>query len=294
MLIMMVFLISSMLIMPFSAAENEIGNNDLETDSSDILDVFVIDLPCNINAICEPSRPEHMIEYFGADWCEPCESLELLLDTLDFEKIALIQHHPSVLDQSYLNYSKNKFDNTYRLLFIPSLVINSNSLLTGVTQGMELNQSLTQMDNNFSGIDNLSISNGMVYWNTTTNYNLTIWKLESVKHELDNRTLPYLAVDKMVIPNSSREQNISMWLNDSTSRLIFVLQEDRVQPLQSLSTSPTGEKDLNDESNEDYDLLAYDGGYDIALITFIGLFLCLMPALIWFRKLQKQDSDESE
>ena len=294
MLIMMVFLISSMLIMPFSAAENEIGNNDLETDSSDILDVFVIDLPCNINAICEPSRPEHMIEYFGADWCEPCESLELLLDTLDFEKIALIQHHPSVLDQSYLNYSKNKFDNTYRLLFIPSLVINSNSLLTGVTQGMELNQSLTQMDKNFSGIDNLSISNGMVYWNTTTNYNLTIWKLESVKHELDNRTLPYLAVDKMVIPNSSREQNISMWLNDSTSRLIFVLQEDRVQPLQSLSTSPTGEKDLNDESNEDYDLLAYDGGYDIALITFIGLFLCLMPALIWFRKLQKQDSDESE
>ena len=294
MLIMMVFFISSMLIMPFSAAESEIGNTDLETDSSDILDVFVIDLPCNINAICEPSRPEHMIEYFGADWCEPCESLELLLDTLDFEKIALIQHHPSVLDQSYLNYSKNKFDNTYRLLFIPSLVINSNSLLTGVTQGMELNQSLTQMDNNFSGIDNLSISNGMVYWNTTTNYNLTIWKLESVKHELDNRTLPYLAVDKMVIPNSSREQNISMWLNDSTSRLIFVLQEDKVQPLQSLSTSPTGEKDLNDESNEDYDLLAYDGGYDIALITFIGLFLCLMPALIWFRKLQKQDSDESE
>ena len=294
MLIMMVFFISSMLIMPFSAAESEIGNTDLETDSSDILDVFVIDLPCNINSTCEPSRPEHMIEYFGADWCEPCESLELLLDTLDFEKIALIQHHPSVLDQSYLNYSKNKFDNTYRLLFIPSLVINSNSLLTGVTQGMELNQSLTQIDNNFSGIDNLSISNGMVYWNTTTNYNLTIWKLESVKHELDNRTLPYLAVDKMVIPNSSREQNISMWLNDSTSRLIFVLQEDRVQPLQSLSTSPTGEKDLNDESNEDYDLLAYDGGYDIALITFIGLFLCLMPALIWFRKLQKQDSDESE
>ena len=193
-----------------------------------------------------------------------------------------------------LNYSKNKFDNTYRLLFIPSLVINSNSLLTGVTQGMELNQSLTQIDNNFSGIDNLSISNGMVYWNTTTNYYLTIWKLESVKHELDNRTLPYLAVDKMVIPNSSREQNISIWLNDSTSRLIFVLQEDRVQPLQSLSTSPTGEKDLNDESNEDYDLLAYDGGYDIALITFIGLFLCLMPALIWFRKLQKQDIDESE
>ena len=180
------------------------------------------------------------------------------------------------------------------MLFIPSLVINSNSLLTGADQGMELNQSIAQIDDNFSGIDNLSISNGIVYWNTTTNYNLTIWKLESVKHEFDNRTLPYLAADKMVIPNSSREQNISMWLNDSTSRLIFVLQEDRAQPLQSLSTSPTGEKDLNDKYNEDYDLLAYDGGYDIALITFIGLFLCLMPALIWFRKLQKQGSDESE
>ena len=290
----MVFLISFMLIMPFSTAENEIGNTDLETDSPDILDVFVIDFPCNDNVTCEPSRPEYMIEYFGADWCEPCESLELLLETLDFEKIALIQHHPSVLDQSYLNYSKNKFENTYRLLFIPSLVINSNSLLTGTTQGMELNQSLAQINNNFSGIDNLSISNGIVYWNTTTNYNLTIWKLESVKHELDNRSLPYLAVDKMIIPNNSREQNISMWLSDSTSRLIFVLQEDKLQSLQSLSASPTGDKNLNDESNEDYDLLAYDGGYDIALITFIGLLLCLMPALIWFRKLQKQDADESE
>ena len=280
--------------MPFSAAENEIGNTELETDSPDILDVFVIDLPCNNNATCEPSRPEYMIEYFGADWCEPCESLELLLETLDFEKIALIQHHPSVLDQSYLNHSKNKFEDTYRLLFIPSLVINSNSLLTGTTQGMELNQSLAEIDNNFSGIDNLSISNGMVYWNTTTNYNLTIWKLESVKHELDNRSLSFLAVDKMIIPNNSREQNISMWLSDSASRLIFVLQEDKLQPLQSLSTSPTGEKNLNYDSNENYDLLAYDGGYDIALITFIGLLLCLMPALIWFRKLQKQDDDESE
>jgi len=291
---MMVFLISSMLIMPFSAAENENDNTNSESDSLDILDVFVLDLPCNDNETCEPSRPEHMIEYFGADWCEPCESLELLLETLDFEKIALMQHHPSVLDQSYLNHSKNKFENTYRLLFIPSLVINSDSLLTGSSQGMELNQSLAEIDNNFSGIDNLSVSKGMVYWNTTTNYNLTIWKLESVKHELDNRTLPFLAVDKMTIPNYSREQNISMWLNDSTSRLIFVLQEDKIQPLQSLSTSPTGEKNLNYESNEDYDLLAYDGGYDIALIAFIGLLLCLMPALIWFRKLQKQDAYESE
>ena len=37
-----------------------------------------------------------------------------------------------------------------------------------------------------------------------------------------------------------------------------------------------------------------DGGYDLALGVFVVLFLALLPALVWFRNLQKQDFDEAE
>ena len=70
-------------------------------------DVRTFDVECALsNETCSSQETKHFIEYFSADWCEPCESLESLLSVLNFEDIALIQHHPSVLDQSYLNSSK--------------------------------------------------------------------------------------------------------------------------------------------------------------------------------------------
>ena len=262
---------------------------------SGIDDVFFLDLPCGLNSTCEVSRPIHLIEYFGADWCEPCESLELFLDTLDFNEIALIQHHPSVLDYSYLNHSKTVFEQEYRLLFIPSLVVNSNGLLTGSTQGIELNQSLANINTNFSGIDDISIENGMLFWNTSTEHNLTIWRLEETVHEYHNRSLPYLAVERITVTNENHQYNISKLLNHSNGRLVFILQDnEQPKPLQSISTSPTGDKALSEGEEEINQLFAHDGGYDLAVITFVLLFLALLPALISFRNLQKQDSAEAE
>jgi hypothetical protein len=236
-----------------------------------------------------------LVEYFGADWCEPCESLELFLDTLDFSKIALIQHHPSVLDNSYLNHSKKVFEQEYRLLFIPSLVVNSNGLLTGSTQAIELNQSLANINTNFSGISDISIENGVLFWNTTTDHNLTIWRLEETSHEYHNRSLPYLAVERITITNQDKQHDISQLLNYSNGRLIFILQDnDQPKPLQSISTSPTGDKSLSEGEEETNSLFSHNGDYDLAVITFALLFLALLPALISFRNLQKQDSDEAE
>ena len=92
----------------------------------------------------------------------------IIFGDTNFNEIALIQHHPSVLDNSYLNHSKTVFEQEYRLLFIPSLVVNSNGLLTGSAQGIELNQSLANINTNFSGINDISIENGMLFWNTST------------------------------------------------------------------------------------------------------------------------------
>ena len=288
---MVLFVVSFMVILPITSS----AEYSAKESQSGIDDVFFLDLPCDLNSTCEVSRPIHLIEYFGADWCEPCESLELFLDTLDFNEIALIQHHPSVLDYSYLNHSKTVFEQEYRLLFIPSLVVNSNGLLTGSTQGIELNQSLANINTNFSGIDDISIENGMLFWNTSTEHNLTIWRLEETVHEYHNRSLPYLAVERITVTNENHQYNISKLLNHSNGRLVFILQDnEQPKPLQSISTSPTGDKALSEGEEETNQLFAHDGGYDLAVITFALLFLALLPALISFRNLQKQDSAEAE
>lgn len=288
---MVLFVVSFMVILPITSS----AEYSAKESQSGIDDVFFLDLPCDLNSTCEVSRPIHLIEYFGADWCEPCESLELFLDTLDFNEITLIQHHPSVLDYSYLNHSKTVFEQEYRLLFIPSLVVNSNGLLTGSTQGIELNQSLANINTNFSGIDDISIENGMLFWNTSTEHNLTIWRLEETAHEYHNRSLPYLAVERITVTNENRQYNISKLLNHSNGRLVFILQDnEQPKPLQSISTSPTGDKALSEGEEEINQLFAHDGGYDLAVITFAVLFLALLPALISFRNLQKQDSAEAE
>lgn len=288
---MVLFVVSFMVILPITSS----AEYSAKESQSGIDDVFFLDLPCDLNSTCEVSRPIHLIEYFGADWCEPCESLELFLDTLDFNEITLIQHHPSVLDYSYLNHSKIVFEQEYRLLFIPSLVVNSNGLLTGSTQGIELNQSLANINTNFSGINDISIENGMLFWNTSTEHNLTIWRLEETVHEYHNRSLPYLAVERITVTNENHQYNISKLLNHSNGRLVFILQDnEQPRPLQSISTSPTGDKALSEGEEEINQLFAHDGGYDLAVITFTLLFLALLPALISFRNLQKQDSAEAE
>ena len=288
---MVLFVVSFMVILPITSS----AEYSAKQSQSGIDDVFFLDLPCDLNSTCEVSRPIHLIEYFGADWCEPCESLELFLDTLDFNEITLIQHHPSVLDYSYLNHSKTVFEQEYRLLFIPSLVVNSNGLLTGSTQGIELNQSLANINTNFSGIDDISIENGMLFWNTSTEHNLTIWRLEETVHEYRNRSLPYLAVERITVTNENHQYNISKLLNHSNGRLVFILQDnEQPKPLQSISTSPTGDKALSEGEEEINQLFAHYGVYDLAVITFVLLFLALLPALISFRNLQKQDSAEAE
>ena len=95
--------------------------------------------------------------------------------------------------------------------------------------------------------------------------------------------------------NENRQYNISKLLNHSNGRLVFILQDnEQPKPLQSISTSPTGDKALSEGEEEINQLFAHDGGYDLAVITFAVLFLALLPALISFRNLQKQDSAEAE
>jgi len=133
-----------------------------------LLDVHVLDSSCLNEESCQSWQPENLIEYFGADWCEPCLEIEQEINQLDFNQSVVIQHHPSTIDLTHLEYSKLKFDNQYRLLFIPSIVINGQGLLTGSSQGLEINKAVDEINSSFDGINNIELNNGTLYWNASS------------------------------------------------------------------------------------------------------------------------------
>ena len=269
-------------------------NSDQETIFGHTIDVMVIDSECLDEQICHAWRPLHIIEYYGADWCEPCMDVELSLENIDTTKYAVIQHHPSALDYSYLNYSNQRYETDFRLIFIPSIVIDGQGLLTGTKQATELNQSLGNNQTQFSGINELNITNSILNWDTSAKHTLKIWKTESTSHEFDNRNLSHLAVDYMEINHDQSQLNLTDWLDNWTGRLIFTLESNGIRMLNSLSQSPTGDMDFNSEEETIPILSKTDDSPMLAIMVFIALFVTLLPALIMWKGLQSIDNDESE
>lgn len=269
-------------------------NSDQETIFGHTIDVMVIDSECLDEQVCHAWRPLHIIEYYGADWCEPCMDVELSLENIDTTKYAVIQHHPSALDYSYLNYSNQRYETDFRLIFIPSIVVDGQGLLTGTKQATELNQSLANNQTQFSGINELNITNSILNWDTSTNHTLKIWKTESTSHEFDNRNLSHLAVDYMEINHDQSQLNLTDWLDNWTGRLIFTLESNGIRMLNSLSQSPTGDMDFNSEEETIPILSKTDDSPMLAIMVFIALFVTLLPALIMWKGLQSIDNDESE
>ena len=220
--------------------------------------------------------------------------VELSLENIDTTKYAVIQHHPSALDYSYLNYSNQRYETDFRLIFIPSIVVDGQGLLTGTKQATELNQSLANNQTQFSGINELNITNSILNWDTSTNHTLKIWKTESTSHEFDNRNLSHLAVDYMEINHDQSQLNLTDWLDNWTGRLIFTLESNGIRMLNSLSQSPTGDMDFNSEEETIPILSKTDDSPMLAIMVFIALFVTLLPALIMWKGLQSIDNDESE
>ena len=62
-----------------------------------VADVVVIDLNCEENQTCV-SRPSHIVEYFGADWCDECPKVEEQLRNMTDDSVITVSHRPSTSD----------------------------------------------------------------------------------------------------------------------------------------------------------------------------------------------------
>jgi len=287
--------IAIFLLLPITIVNTSSENGEF-IDDGDTIAVQYIDYSCYQQSLeCQATESEHIVEYFGADWCEPCQIVEENLATMNRTDTVILQHHASVEDYTYLNYSKLRFDDKFRLLFIPSLVINGNGLLTGSSQSFGLNQSL----NNNTGLLNNSLSdvvlkNGILSWNHSEGQKMTIWRLDPTQHESRNFTHQYLASDSVTIDlnnsNISNHEriNITGLLQNWSGRLIFILENNGSPQLQSYSDETATNMEFNDDENEveneappqveNYNSARY------AAIWFVIMLILIAPAIILWVK----------
>ena len=285
-------LVTVMISIPIHA---ETVMTDSDGSSAMTLDVVIIDSECLKSENCEGYRVQHLVEYYGADWCEPCELIELELDRINQSEIFVLQHHPSVVDETFLSESKLRFELEHRLLFIPSLVIDSKGLLTGSSQALELSNSLSMRTSNFSGLETISISNGTLQWNSTVGDRVSVWRADAVLHESRNRTHPTLATDVLQFNSSQSEANISSLLGDFEGSLVVLLEKSGTYRLESDSTNPTGAIDLYDSKQVDEGKRS-SGISPGAQATIWGvvLFAMLLPAIYMRTVLARQPKPRSE
>ena len=258
-------------------------------------DAIIFDSSCLNSTSCVGERVEHLVEYYGADWCEPCELIEEEIEALNRSDTFVIQHHPSVVDTSFLSASKLRFENEHRLLFLPSLVIDGEELLTGSSQALELSNILSQRSTSFSGLSNIKLVDGSLTWNASQGDQVSVWRTESIDHPNRNRTHPTLATGMMQFNASNGSGNISNLLENFNGSLVVMLEQTGVYRLVSTSVNPAVGVELSDgtDTGQIIGTQGMSPGQRASLWTGI-LIATLAPALYMRWNLSKKAITEEE
>jgi len=256
---------------------------------------MIFDSSCLNSSSCTGERVEHLVEYYGADWCQPCELIEKEIEALNRTDTFVMQHHPSVLDASFLSASKLRYEYEHRLLFIPSLVIDSEGLLTGSSQGLELSTVLSQRSTSFEGLTHVELINGSLTWQASQGDRVSVWRTEAMEHPSRNRTHPTLATSMMQFNASNGSGNVSSLLDNLNGSLVVMLEQGGVYRLVTDSSNPASGIELYDETElgKTIGTQGMSPGQRASLWTAI-LIATLLPALYMRWNLSKQAIQEEE
>lgn len=261
-----------------------------EANAGALLDVMVLSASCLSNESCEAHRPAHLIEYFSADWCEPCQQVSDQLRVYSDPSVVVLQHHPSPQDTTFLSDSKLRNDVDYRLMFYPSLVVDGSHLLTGTRQAMDLNLTLENQSNEWSGLEQVLLVNGTLQWNASINGTLAAWLVAPVPHETTGELHPSVAYRRLSASADAGELMLSAdsWV-DNTS-VVVLLEREGVRALNVASLAPTGSLDLND-GGQDLPERQRENRGTLPLLVGLALVLALLPAVVSHVRLVRTKGD---
>ena len=277
-------------IMPASANQAETETAPLE---GSLLDVAFMPTSCLKNETCDAHRPVHLIEYFSADWCEPCVEVGEALNGMANNQTIVLQHHPSPQDSTFFSNSKQRNDDDYRLLFLPSIVLDGTHLLTGTRQAMDLVSTMENKSSQWQGLDNVSMANNTLQWSATSPGTVVIWALAPTPHENSGEIHPSVAYQRLTANASDGELALNTSTFVSNTSLVILLEQEGVRSLTVASLAPTGLMDLNDNSpGETTGPVSKSETY---LPVLVGVFLALMllPAFVAHRRLMKPKQTET-
>ena len=274
--------------------------NENDEEIASIHDVKTFDAQCALtNDTCLASSTTHLIEYFSADWCEPCNLVSAELAELDRSDVTLLQHHPSPVDLHFLSDSKFRFESTYGFWGVPDLVLNGEGLLTGPSQAQELDIVLDNFSREWSGFTSISLNNGTLSWISDDGDEVHVWVTENKVHEFNNQDQTRVVNHHIAIDADNQTLDLSQLINDNTTSIVVTLESPGRFELRSASTlSSQGYMLIDDENDETQNETQNKGReYDMAIAVFGLSIAALIPALIMYaRIIRKEDnySQESE
>ena len=274
--------------------------NDNDDDKASIHDVKIFDVQCILtNQTCIASSTTHLIEYFSADWCEPCNLVSAELDDLNRTDVTILQHHPSPDDLHFLSDSKFRFESTYGFWGVPDLVLNGEGLLTGPSQSQELDRVLDNFSREWSGFTSISLNNGTLSWISDDGDEVHVWITENSVHEFNNQDQPNVVNHHIAVSNDDQTLDLSKLINNNTTNIVVTLESPGSFELRSASTLSSQGYALIDEDANDIPEENKNKGreYDIAIAVFGLSMAALIPALIMYARTVRKEpllSNESE
>ena len=246
-----------------------------------VADVIVVDLNCEENQTCV-SRPSHIVEYFGADWCDECPKVEEQLRNMTDDSVVTISHRPSTSDDFWLQESKDRFLEVYGLWGYPSVAVDGHYILAGPTQARELDTLISDYDSNYSGITNVSLTeDNITLGGNFTNMTVDIWTINA------NETTTNLVTNHT---NYSSTQTVDV----EGDFLVIVLSKPGYIALASGSSMPANDY-IPDGG---IDAIGKDGnsisGTTIVIITLLLLMISLPATYQLFQVMRSTPQYEEE
>ena len=271
-----------------------------DDEAASIHDVKTFDVQCALtNDTCIASSTTHLIEYFSADWCEPCDLVSAELNALNRTDVTVLQHHPSPLDLHFLSDSKFRFETTYGFWGVPDLVLNGEGLLTGPSQSQELGLVLDNFSREWSGFTSISLNNGTLSWASDDGDEVHVWITENGAHEINNQDQINVVHHHMAIGSENQTLDISSFINENTTNIVVTLESPGRFELRSASTlSSQGYSLIDGESDQNSLEITKQGReYDMAIAVFGLSMAAFIPALIMYVRIVRNEpvlNNESE
>ena len=258
---------------------------DTSTQEGELLDVRVFSLECLENTSCEPTQPPHLIEYFSADWCEPCVQVGEQLSNLSSDEAVVLQHHASPQDATYLPDSKLKYDHDFRLLFYPSIVVNGQHLLTGSRQALDLPTVMENETPTWSGLESLRVENSTLIWNASSTGTVSVWMLAPTAHQTSGKIHPAVAYEHITVNATEGSLGLNEEEIRENSSFVVLLEQPGRRSLTVASLAPTGLVDISDGQEVASTPIGTMFDRDFAMVVGMVLVLSLAPAFVIHREL---------